>query len=643
MARTIPVDITPDKSLIKKLGLVGYRTEQAVAELVDNSIDARIEGEACSISLQLDFGGRQITVTDDCLGMDLPQLRDALTVARETKKDGSLGRFGMGMKGACSSLGKAFMIVTSKPGSGTKLVARYDEDQWLGDGSRDWTNFEIEESDQSGDWHGTTITVSKLKVPLYSNQLTNFKKRFAIRYGPYLRDGRVRITINSRDCRPAEPELEEGTRQDIDVRLPSGGRIAGWVGLLKRRSIKGDYGMHLYRRGRLIRAFDKFGIRSHPEMARVVGEISIDHVPVNFHKTGFLEDSLEYKEAVEGFRRNPAVLKCIRDSSSKKHSPLDIRRIFADDAGDAPGKFLDARMSAANAKSLLRRTGRFAVQGEAGRMDVAFEDAKDGGIYGLDFADDGLKITVNRSSEMFMIFKNPLLLLSLIRVESELVAGNPARYADFVHDRNRRWGELVGRLVADPGSRRTGTGIDGSSDAVPTPAYSPVSELVDLHGHLADAIKHGFQFTGLSTLAPFLHNAYGKMVYVIHTVPGVGQQILEAVQDHAEGFVALLEPKPAEVEAVLGISDVGSRLIIIREYAERPATTWAPPEKAWLDLYSEVRRGALTMYGDELDGILSELLGSGLASEKRLRSLAGRRKLLDGISEYLGGGHAGQP
>ncbi|MDE0089755.1 MAG: ATP-binding protein [Thaumarchaeota archaeon] len=640
MARTIPVDITPDKSLIKKLGLVGYRTEQAVAELVDNSIDARIEGEACRISLQMDFGRRQVTVTDDCLGMNLPQLRDALTVARETKKDGSLGRFGMGMKGACSSLGKAFSIVTSRPGPGTKLVARYDEDQWLGDGSRDWTNFEIEESDKSDDWHGTKITISKLKVPLYSNQLSNFRKRFAIRYGPYLRDGRARIAVNSKDCRPAEPELEEGTRQDVDVRLPSGGRIAGWVGLLRRRSIKGDYGMHLYRRGRLIRAFDKFGIRSHPEMARVVGEISIDHVPVNFHKTGFLKDSLEYEEAVKGFGKDPAVLKCIRDSPSRKQDSLDIRRIFADDAGSAP--LLDARMSAANAWSLLRRTGRFAVRGEAGRMDVAFEDAKDGGIYGLDFDDDGLKITVNRSSEMFMIFKNPLLLLSLVRVESELVAGNPARYADFVRDRNRRWGELVGRLVADPAPRRTGPRNGDGGGAVLTPAYSPAGELVDLHGHLTDAIRHGFQFTGLSTLAPFLHNAYGKMVYVIHTVPGAGQQVLEAVQDHAGGFVALLEPKPAEVDAVLGISGVGSRLIIIREYAERPATTWAPPEKAWLDLYSEVRRGTLTMYGDELDGILSELLRSGLASEKKLRSLARRRKLLDGVDGYLGGGRAGQ-
>ena len=37
------IDITPDKSLIKKLGPVRYRAERAVAELVDNSIDARLD------------------------------------------------------------------------------------------------------------------------------------------------------------------------------------------------------------------------------------------------------------------------------------------------------------------------------------------------------------------------------------------------------------------------------------------------------------------------------------------------------------------------------------------------------------------------------------------------------------------------
>lgn len=110
------VDITPDKSLIKKLGLVGYRTEQAVAELVDNSIDARLDGTE-NIWVRLDYKLGRITVSDDGAGMDTDALRDALTIARETKGEGNLGQFGLGMKSACSSLGKAFVLTTATPGS----------------------------------------------------------------------------------------------------------------------------------------------------------------------------------------------------------------------------------------------------------------------------------------------------------------------------------------------------------------------------------------------------------------------------------------------------------------------------------------------------------------------------------------------
>ncbi len=46
MSEKTRVNITPDKSLIQKLGLTGYKTEQAIAELIDNSIDARISGKS---------------------------------------------------------------------------------------------------------------------------------------------------------------------------------------------------------------------------------------------------------------------------------------------------------------------------------------------------------------------------------------------------------------------------------------------------------------------------------------------------------------------------------------------------------------------------------------------------------------------
>ena len=163
----IQVDITPDKSLIQKIGLVGYRTEHAVAELLDNSIDARVPGKKEGILVRLDFEAREIHVNDDGRGMSKNDLTNAMTVAKGTKSEQSLGRFGIGMKSACSSLGKRFTITTSKVKSCKEYRTVYDENEWLSDKSKNWRNFTITERtlDKKEDWHGTRITVTELNVP----------------------------------------------------------------------------------------------------------------------------------------------------------------------------------------------------------------------------------------------------------------------------------------------------------------------------------------------------------------------------------------------------------------------------------------------------------------------------------------------
>ena len=566
--------------------------------------------------------------------MDLDELKDALTVARETKdgKGESLGQFGLGMKSACSSLGKSFTVTTTKQGLQATFTARYDEDQWLGDESRDWSNFEIEEAEEEGVKHGTRIAISNLKVPLYPNQLSNFRRRFGIRYGPYLTAGQIRIKVGSRDCEAAEPELEDGTRRSVDIRLPSGRKITGWIGLLKRRSIKGDYGIHIYRKGRLIRAFDKFGIRSHPEVAKIIGKISLDHVPVNFHKTGFLEDSLEYKEAFAMFKNDPTVAKALRSSSSQKAGALGIRAALEYDPDTATEKPIDTRMSAANAKSLLDGADSMTVRSGPLELDVEFESIKEG-IYQISCSGDNkARVTISKASDAFKTFKNPLFLLGLIRIEAELVAGNPSKYADFVVERNRRWAEFVGKFLPKPEAR------NGRMEEriVPMPNYSLEAELVELHDQIKERFVHDFQFTGLSTLFPFLQNAYSKIVYNIHTVNGSGQELLEVISDHSKEITVLLNPKPLEIETALKVAE-HSRFMVIREYAGRLSTTWATPEKAWLDLYSEVKKKKVSLYGDELAAILAELLESNLIDPKKLRSLARHRNILGEIEAYMEG------
>src|SRR3989304_414426 len=87
------VHVPPDKTLFPKLGLGGYSIPQAIAELIDNAIDARIEGERIHIAVEIE--GRAIVVTDDGSGMDADMLRNALRLAY-SQKEGKLGEFGLG-------------------------------------------------------------------------------------------------------------------------------------------------------------------------------------------------------------------------------------------------------------------------------------------------------------------------------------------------------------------------------------------------------------------------------------------------------------------------------------------------------------------------------------------------------------------
>ena len=142
--------------------------------------------------------------------------------------------------------------------------------------------------------------------------------------------------------------------------------------------------------------------------------------------------------------------------------------------------------------------------------------------------------------------------------------------------------------------------------------------------------RHRFQFTAASTLSPFMRISHTKAVYTLHVVRGTGDQMAEAIGGE---FVALLNPSSAEVYTALDLGH--DRIVVVRERSERMPETWAPPEKAWLDLYRESTKGNLTMYADELDWVLEDLVGKGLASTARIKSLARRYGMARDIEAFL--------
>lgn len=104
--------------VIHALRNIGYKAQTAIADIIDNSIDA------CATSIELLFeysdGDGYILIKDNGTGMDDADLQKAMTIGskdpRDTRNKNELGRFGMGLKTASFSLGKRLCVISKKNG-----------------------------------------------------------------------------------------------------------------------------------------------------------------------------------------------------------------------------------------------------------------------------------------------------------------------------------------------------------------------------------------------------------------------------------------------------------------------------------------------------------------------------------------------
>lgn len=629
------LDITPDKSLIRKLGSTGYRTYEAISELVDNSIDAR-GGRKVAVRVSIGHADGSIGVEDDGTGMGLAELRDAMTVAREAAhpRGRRLGTFGLGMKSACSFLGRSFSVVTSKAGSSTEYIVEYDEDDWEGDESIGWRRFPYttrKKPDPSA--HGTRVLIGKLRVPIYAEQTTVFKKRLGERYAEYMRQGQAEIRINSVACEPVSHKLAEGSVREFEVET-SAGPVPAWIGMLERRSVVGSYGIDLYYRNRLIKMHSKFGIRKHPDMARIVGRISLDHVPVNFNKTDFIAESAEYAEAERAFREHPAVREATRaqrqgggvEAAAPAAGVYDYLLGRTDDP--AP---IARRMGRAASERLLGalRPARFRVGGRTVRIDYADSG---GAPYAVEMRGSAVRVTVNRKSRLFSAVANPLYLVALAVAEARALCTAEGGMGDFLGERSQIWthvmeGWLPGERDAEAGSRRQRrrAALDG---------YRLSRRLEGLGSFLERRYEFVFEFSGLSTLEAYTHNVLGTPVYSLYTQKGQGKYLRDLVIEHDEAFVPLVGPNGDAVRELLD-ANRGRPFVAIREYAKGSLRRGlAPPATAWMDLLREVRYHHMPVLEEDLATILLRLRERGLASISELEAVARRRGKISDLREF---------
>jgi hypothetical protein len=142
--------VPPDPAgTIESLGALGYTLESAVADLVDNSIDAG----AGTVDINFHWNGPDsyIAVTDDGHGMTEAELQTAMTIAargpRTVRSAAELGRFGMGLKTASFSQASRLSVWTRLAKDTPPSVRVWDLENVVGSG--EWQL--LHEADEAGE------------------------------------------------------------------------------------------------------------------------------------------------------------------------------------------------------------------------------------------------------------------------------------------------------------------------------------------------------------------------------------------------------------------------------------------------------------------------------------------------------------
>lgn len=321
-------DVTPDKSLMQKIGKGGYSLSECLAELVDNSLQSFNQSLASldppsgvTIRVTIQPAEDMVRIEDDAQGMTHDLARTCFRLGASTWADteNGLGLYGIGLKGATMALGRSVVLITSTRGDSHYYRVRLDEQEWQHDTTAWQLPVEtVPKTDRQE--HGTLIEVRRLRRTHYSRQeIERLREDFGRRYAPFLKQSRLTLVVNGTSCTYQPPELLDNAMHRFEIPVATG-KLVGWYGFLVRGSQILQYGFDTFRHGRLITQWDKIGFTPHPTHARLVGEIHMDHVPVQTNKRGWLQDSQEYVEAVESLARyleEHGVLKKARQLSAQ--------------------------------------------------------------------------------------------------------------------------------------------------------------------------------------------------------------------------------------------------------------------------------------------------------------------------------------
>ena len=320
-----PRILPPDPSrLIEGLRDTGYDFNTALADIIDNSIDAKATKIVVWIRMDMD-GDVTVSVTDNGHGMDEAELLNAMTYGAKSKKDKScLGKFGLGLKTASTAFCRRLSVITRATGHGPVLKATWDLDHV--EKKKAWevlidepSKEEIELLDEAAEGSPGTLVMWETVDRLLKDYETrsggparralkrvaeDFRDHAAMVYQRFLdpNDKRARtleMIINDMKTEPWDPfcrkddnaeavaekkmpvDLPDGVTAEFDIRavvLPRREEFESPAAAKAARLENQTQGIYVYRENRLIHPADWLGMFSkEPHFSLLRVEFSFDH------------------------------------------------------------------------------------------------------------------------------------------------------------------------------------------------------------------------------------------------------------------------------------------------------------------------------------------------------------------------------
>lgn len=334
---------------------------------------------------ELSQGKGMIRIRDNGPGLTAEMAEKIIKAGYSSKnKFDSLGLFGLGFNISTGKLGQVTYLYTARKEEMEATEVTIDLGEIIRMGSYDLDAYRVPKKDgfehgtliEINKWWPEGNSNSQFVKRLVQYGLPAVRTEIGRRYATLLREKKIRIVVNKEPCEPfyhcvwhesriverrgwgqipakmsidkviyikkkcsecaadIPPEIDECPACESSYIRTIEERITGWIGI-QRFDDTTRYGVDLIRNGRAIRIGEKsaffefvddfkntvFDYPADGTYGRIIGEIQLNHVPVDFLKQDFIRTSPEWIRAMS-FLRGESSLQPKQPNADRNESPM---------------------------------------------------------------------------------------------------------------------------------------------------------------------------------------------------------------------------------------------------------------------------------------------------------------------------------